>query len=485
MRNNKSANDLQDKYLEFLEHLDNHPWDEIPKVLEEIEELILSIISWREYLLKAYKNDRDAVWRKIMKLVTWDAKNIPELLDDLQQKVSHILTKTPEEIDREFWIFVKYLDWVILPPWEGSIQNWTQESEAKEEKILAESRYGKVLEILRENKIFADDIIAYSANLRDNQMRKTSYRVVQIPSISKTIFVCDQYWEASFVCDSLVYPEVFLDHTKSQIREQLDAQRVRHVLWWEEKLREFVFWEKEQKIIQEKSQKWNKKLKVRELDEYREEILRQFPTPEDWMNINNETIKHIDIFWNGLKYIANTIFWLWIIAPNSKQGLARIAQRIYWLWYEIVDVYLLAIDDWIIEIKKKFPTAESFMDLSIDDKAETYVKWKGLRYIHNTVFKLWQSSILRNRIHQANLAKEVYWWKHDVIDVHFWDIDVLKSKIRDSFKEQDIRKLGREGKSNFSFHWIKLYALASRIGSKWNPLANDKYLQNFCDLVWS
>jgi hypothetical protein len=90
-----------------------------------------------------------------------------------------------------------------------------------EEKKITESRYGKVLGILREHEIYIDDIMVYSARLLNNQMRNTSYRVIQIPSISKTIFVCDEYGEASFVCDSLVYPEVFLESNKSKIREHL------------------------------------------------------------------------------------------------------------------------------------------------------------------------------------------------------------------------------------------------------------------------
>ncbi len=158
----------------------------------------------------------------------------------------------------------------------------------REEKELSESRYGKILEILRENEIYADDIIVYKGQLRTSQMRQTSYRVIQIPRLSKTIFVCDEYGEASFVIDSLVYPEVFLEHTKSDIREKLAAKKIIHSEDWETRILEAIFGTSEERKKLKTEKTSEKKIDVREITELREEVLRLFLTPMDLMTLTSK-----------------------------------------------------------------------------------------------------------------------------------------------------------------------------------------------------
>jgi len=480
-----NKNILQEKYLEFLEHLENKPWDEIPEVLEEIEELILEIISGNNYLVEKHWENRDNVERKILAKITGDSKNIAELLDDLNAKVSQILKKSPEDIDRELWIFVKHLDWIILPPWEGGREEWKWESEKREEKELIESRYGKILEILRENEIYVDDIIVYSANLRDNQMRTTSYRVIQIPSISKTIFVCDEYGEASFVCDSLVYPEVFLEANKSEIREQLDVERIVHSIWWEERFIEATFWEREQEIILQKSQQRNKKVSVRELDEYRQEILRQFPTPEEFMN---RPVR--ERFWEIVPGISSLrmygiVTW-WKVRKNiSRKQYAELAQFFYWKWHEIIDCEFWDNNLWKERIRELYPDGKMLMqDPKVYKKFS--VLWRKLTFFYKKfLWKNWQP--VSSPEDRGKLLRYIY-WNFDYFDVSEFSKDFFVTSIKEDFPHpEDILKIpfhknwhDRMIKSEITISWVGIQKIASiHFWIEGNVLESNKKLTEF------
>ena len=462
-------------YQEFQDYLNTKPGNEIPGILIDLEEKILALLEWREILTRRYKKNREQVERKILKIVTRESVDIESLLDQLSSRVQEILKKSPEEIDREMWIFVRELEWVILPPWEGNIREWDWKAEVREKRELLESRYGKVLEILRQNEIYVDDIIVYTWVLRDNQIRKTSYRVIQIPRLSKTIFVCDEYGESSFIAASLVYPEVFLEETKSDIREKLDVERVVHSKGWEERFTDVVFWKKD---WENEDIKIPKKIDVRKMEEYRHEILRQFPTSADWMSLDKKQKHELKIQWKWLTAIAR-IFWIsWKPRDNSR-NMALLWQKIYGEWHDIIDCELWTVEQWRQDILRQFPSPEDWMKLTAIQKRELIIHWKWLSAIAWIFWISWNPTGYSQDM--ALLWQKIYGEWHDIIDCELWTVEDWKQNIQSKFSSPaDWMSLDKKQKHELKIQWKWLTAIARIFWISWNPTGNSRNMA----LLW-
>jgi hypothetical protein len=70
-------------------------------------------------------------------------------------------------------------------------------------------------------QVFPNDLIVYQGRNTEDMLRQTGYYVIQIPKLLKTIFVCNEYGEASFIVHSIVPPEVFTDYSKADLRNKL------------------------------------------------------------------------------------------------------------------------------------------------------------------------------------------------------------------------------------------------------------------------
>jgi hypothetical protein len=220
-------------------------------------------------------------------------------------------------------------------------------------------------------------------------------------------------------------------------------------------------------------------------EDWQTRIKKIYEDPKDFMWV--WVLNFSEVFWMSMFYLLNEVFWIEVDKKDNirpKILLVKIAQKVYWEWHECVDVYLMSQEDWIREIKNKFQTPESFMLLSTEDKGRTYVKWKGLKYISNTVFKMWQTSILRSGLDQAGFARKIYWSNHDIIEVHFWDPNTLVQKFKEKYSEDYIRGLTSSERADLDFLWFKLHALSSKVWVKGNPLSNNDIHSTFCDMVW-
>lgn len=454
---------------EYKWYLERSPWNNIPEVLENIDALIKDTISKskNEFLQQRYKSNREKVEKKILWTYAWYPYSISEILAQLSQVVYQILLRPPEEIDNVFWILTINIDWVILPPGNIAPKFWTGSWHVKNIPDLQKSRYGEVLWLLRQWWIYANDIIVYSWKISKSQMRSTSYRVIQIPKISTTIFVCDEYWEATFVVKNLVYPEIFLEKSKLDIREKLDAIKISHVKNWEQKFSLSIFWNEALAYSTKEV-----KVDVRLVHAMREEIVKLCPTAESWMKLTKEEKTKLKISWYWLNAVAR-FFWVEWSPTSSSKVTAQIWEKIYWVWHEYIECEFWDTTLWQAKILETIPTPQQWMNMNRKEKKTFKIlgKWPNAL---SRIFGFEENPV--NSIKSwAKFWVIIYWEGHLCID------EVIENTDSEETKSWNIEYWKKEIKNVCpnATDWMKLNAK-----EKWALKVKWKWLHSLCTLFW-
>lgn len=130
-------------------------------------------------------------------------------------------------------------------------------------------------------------------------MRQLSYALIEIPRIGRSVLVCDQVGEATFVIHGLGDPGRYLTMTKEQLQNELGSsvhRIVRHTTeQWHSDLGMFLFTEEAWQQIPQQGQRRiapaspsRTKLDVARFVEVRDAIfMSQYNTPESWINMSN------------------------------------------------------------------------------------------------------------------------------------------------------------------------------------------------------
>ncbi len=195
-------------------------------------------------------------------------------------------------------LFVRRINGIILPP---DNHPTLQQGEGVFEPARFQERLLELTQLLLREEVFLDDYIVSIGTLSPSQMREVSYAVVEIPRINRTVLVCDQIGEATFVIHGIGDPKRFLSFTKDELQESLGPavkRIVRHSdQQWHSDLGIFLFtedaWgeykEKYGEGLGERSQGKRQKFDVRKMTEIRDAILEsEFNTPEKWVKMSQK-----------------------------------------------------------------------------------------------------------------------------------------------------------------------------------------------------
>ena len=194
------------------------------------------------------------------------------------------------EEDTDSGLYVRKIEGVILPPSEGNILHGEHAREFEPARF--EERLKELLTLLEELHVYADDLIVTKGRVSSRMMREQSYVGVEIPRLSRTVLVCDQVGEATFVLKGYVPQEVLLRLTKEQLQEQYsdDVRKIIRVdaAHWQKRIQSLLSgdeaWKKDDATDIEQKKQGNK-IDVRNLTERREHfcsLVRDIYTPESW-----------------------------------------------------------------------------------------------------------------------------------------------------------------------------------------------------------
>ena len=81
----------------------------------------------------------------------------------------------------------------------------------------------KELEIIG---IYTDDLVVRVGNIFTDKTRRLPYLIVEIPRLEKSVAICEQYGETTFVSQKILPPYIWAHQTKMQLKARDDIQDV-------------------------------------------------------------------------------------------------------------------------------------------------------------------------------------------------------------------------------------------------------------------
>jgi len=108
-------------------------------------------------------------------------------------------------------------------------------------------------------------------------------------------------------------------------------------------------------------------------------FLRDYPTPEDFMNQDLRIIRSIQCGPMHISLLMKAVTGAdWNENIRNKTLMARFAQLVYGEGHDCVDSVLWSREDWMERVRRDFPTRESIMALSSRKKGKVRIAGKGL-----------------------------------------------------------------------------------------------------------
>ncbi len=253
---------------------------------------------------------------------------------------------TPErlavpEITPQSPLLVQHINGSILPP--DPNQSGPIHGEGVFEPARFEERIIELTRLLETQEIFLNDYIVTIGTVKASQMREVSYAVIEIPRINRTVLVCDQIGEATFVVYGIGDPRRFLAMTKEELlnHPSIQARRLirRTPEQWHSDLGILLFTEQawqegrmpDQALRTHIPNERRPSLDVRKIVQVRDAILQSsYPTPQSWITMTSEQVRSFKLFEGrvGLGAIATTLG----VEENplgQKRARLEIAQKVF------------------------------------------------------------------------------------------------------------------------------------------------------------
>ena len=432
---NKDLDIIKQLWTKYQQLLSSQPGsEEILNILISIEQKIHEIVSQSNILKKTPRVESALIG---MATKQFNARgygyNIDDFLDEIIARINKLSLDGDKDILAlmdKIWILHRFHKKVIIPTNPNiRLQSWTGNGFEKKENL----RYSKFLEMLSflwDNQIYTDDMKVHSGIVTNNMMRESSYFIIQIPRISRTIAVCDSYWEASFVAQWSLSPDIFFSTIKPDLANKYGVRKVINNKNWKPCLHKLLFYDFE---INPQTQQKNKNNIWAKLDiSLLSDILDQFHDtpqyhPDSLMKLTQKEQKWILIAGQSLARIATSLnikekYGIdgYYHPANSRYHLACLLREIFWDGYECVNQEIGRLDYDVKEWKKKFEelwyTPDFLMKLTQKEQKWTLIAGQSLAKIATSLnikekygIDVEQFNPANNRYHLACLLREIFW----------------------------------------------------------------------------
>lgn len=220
--------------------------------------------------------------------------------------------------------------------------------------------------------------------------------------------------------------------------------------------------------LQQQFQKENKRNEAKEWDREKliAKIKEMYPTAQEfWNAFNDFASKKKTVYGIGKLSIRSKI-----LSKNSSRNYkfsdhAMIARAIYGEGYEYIDCELWGKKEWIERIKEMFPTPESLMSLKTKAFAKIQVHRFKFHQIGEVITGIQDFTNQLEVLDVAFIAREVYGEGHEVIDVHFWNIERWKKEVKKLWPApKDWMAMTVADKIAVDFFGTKITALGAKFG---------------------
>ncbi len=422
-------------FEEFQVLLETKPGSEaILRVLIEIEEAVEQICVKKQKentksLDDYFVEQRDKVVKRILQLLLSEkAESIDVYLESVIRRLDEVLQKSEEEdLFNELGIPHTKIEETILPPQAIA----SQRTEACDKNQEKRERTGKLLPqlilVLRDLGIYTDQIFAIEGTNSSEMRREESYILVHLPTIGRSVLLCEAYGQATFVCKELVSLNVAKEFDKKQIQSNFVSKRIKYnsIDHWRTEIVEAL-----SRDIEDRRHSFVNSEKSAEQTLFINEIKSEFPKPEHWMGLTAKEKKFVKVYGRGIRAIA-TILGASGDVLSVRSAQADLGRKIYGEGHDIIECEFWSGERWGTEIKKAYPTPEELISLSADEKLVLKFQGKGLTAIAGI---LGSGGLPHNNLLDcARLAQKIYGEGHEIVECEFWGKDKWKDVIKEKY----------------------------------------------------
>ncbi len=321
--------------------------------------------------------DTEAALRYTSEKTPRDVDAILEVASDSQRRLLAL------ERTEHPYVYERYKGLILQP---GNIQ---QSIVAGDGENNFEARFDAIvhdfIELLKQHKIYADDlIITIGAPPSPNMMRQESYIKIEIPRLRKTVLLCNQIGEATFIIQGYIPNVILSKYTKEDFKDNplYPTRRIIRGESWSSDVSKYLF--KEEAWGEQKGEQVAvNKVNVKDVYELRirisEQIRKQY-TPEKWLKMNQIEAKKIKIDNQGITALAR-IFGMkgepYLTLPRLRLGAV--------IWpesQEIIDEIKIEERtpiEWQKAIKQNGWTPERWLKMSKIDASSVIIDKRALR----------------------------------------------------------------------------------------------------------
>ncbi len=171
---------------------------------EDAYQTILAELQFLEQFVSLLAHgDKEVVPAEVEKAVAmWASMHVPS-----RALINNILGKSAEALDRNFHRVFAQLCCVVLdkPLLPGdSVSAPIRPGEGGGVAVKFEDRLKPVIAMLQSRGVFADDLVLITGPVVSGAMREVSYIQIDIPRLQRSILVCNQIGESTFVFHGLL-----------------------------------------------------------------------------------------------------------------------------------------------------------------------------------------------------------------------------------------------------------------------------------------
>lgn len=175
-----------------------------------------------EQIVKSKSALRNKLERQSLERLIGEKITIWEILDKYINRIKKVFAEKTSLDNKlsSLKIAYDYIDWVIFPPeWDTRIQPWSWKwLNIKEWYDRISILFNDILNI--NNNFYLWDFRVIIGKDDNNSLRRTSYVVIEIPKLNKTIFVNNKYWEATYIYNWIPTDKDLLTKWKESLKNE-------------------------------------------------------------------------------------------------------------------------------------------------------------------------------------------------------------------------------------------------------------------------
>lgn len=300
-----------------------------------IKELIK--LYWNQ-IVKSKSVLRSKLERLSLNDLIWEKTTIWEILDKYIERIKKVFSEKKPLSEKLSSLKITYdcINWVIFPPeWNTRIQPWSWKwLNTKEWYDRISLLFNEILNI--GNNIYLWDFRVVIGKDNGNLLRKTSYIVIEIPKLNKTIFVNNNYWESTYIYDWIPPDSELLTKWKKSLKDDCSRIPFHNTEQWKNQVSNILFKEGSQN-----KKKSYKNIKAKDLknvlyleekvDYIRNELNKKeirkiwfslTPSSREWFKLND---------WTSY-IIISRVFWIGWIKHNlyKNKSFIELSKKIFW-----------------------------------------------------------------------------------------------------------------------------------------------------------